>query len=176
LIGPISHEHLPPPLPEPGEHNKLLQAYSDAMRETADARGHRSVSLLGVTGLDCTSGLGAKTSNGIHLNPVGYWAAAQAIAAQLELPVSRWTVTADGRIQAERGGDAESAERLEKIRQLFIQKNVQFFNQWRPANETYIFGFRAHEQGKNATEMPQFAKPIQTLEEEITELAQSLKK
>ena len=60
----------------------------------------------------------------------------------------------------------------EQIRQLSIQKNIQYFNSWRPANETYIFGFRSYEQGKNAAEMPKFAEPIARLEDQITKLAQ----
>ena len=60
----------------------------------------------------------------------------------------------------------------EKMRELAIQKNLQYFNQWRPANEPYIFGFRKHEQSRNRVEMPRFSQPIERLEDEIRNLAQ----
>lgn len=68
--------------------------------------------------------------------------------------------------------DDPAAKAAEKAREIAIFKNLQYFNQWRPANETYIFGFRAYEQGKNAAEMPQFDEPIARLEAEITKLVQ----
>lgn len=36
------------------------------------------------------------------------------------------------------------------------KKNELFFHRWRPENWTYLFGFRKHEQGRNAVEIPQF--------------------
>lgn len=68
--------------------------------------------------------------------------------------------------------DDPAAKRAEKAREVAVFKNLQYFNQWRPANETYIFGFRAYEQGKNAAEMAQFDGPIAKLEEEIKKLVQ----
>ena len=49
-------------------------------------------------------------------------------------------------------GDAAPAPLLQAIR----AKNELFFHRWRPANSTYLFGFRKHEQGRNAVEIPQF--------------------
>jgi lysophospholipase L1-like esterase len=63
--------------------------------------------------------------------------------------------------------DAAQAERL---RQAIVKKNEWFFHRWRPANETYIFGFRKHEQGQNAAEMPQFEPLIADQEKLIDEL------
>ena len=68
--------------------------------------------------------------------------------------------------------DDPAARTAEKVREIAIFKNLQYFNQWRPANETYIFGFRAYEQGRNAAEMPMFDEPIAKLEAEITKLVQ----
>jgi hypothetical protein len=160
LIGPIAHEDLGPPLPDGKQHNKWIRAYADAMKDVAAARGHRFVDLYTVTASPANSR--HLTSNGIHLTPIGYWHAAGAIELGLGLEHSPDVVREDGTL---------SDGRLEQIRQLSIQKNVQFFNQWRPANETYIFGFRQKEQGRNAAEMPQFAEPIAKLEEQITKLA-----
>jgi lysophospholipase L1-like esterase len=169
LIGPIQHEKLPPPLPDPAEHNTWLRAYADAMKEIAKARGHRFVDLYDLTAPSAKDR--PLTDNGIHLNPRGYWQAARAIEAQLGLrPSDKLSIDPAGGavVLATRDGPSDQFERL---RQLAVQKNVQFFNQWRPANETYIFGFRAYEQGKNAAEMPKFAEPIAKLEDEITRLA-----
>jgi lysophospholipase L1-like esterase len=161
LLGPIQHEKLGPPMPDPAEHNKWLRAYADAMKGAAEGRKHRFVDLS-----DLTKPVAQRpplTDNGIHLNATGYLLAAQEIERQLGLPARKLP-------QAGKAGVFVGAENLEHIRQLSIRKNVQYFNQWRPANETYIFGFRAYEQGKNAAEMPQFTGPIEQLEAEITRL------
>ncbi len=50
------------------------------------------------------------------------------------------------------------------------KKNELFFNQWRPANEIYLFGSRKHEQGNNAVEIPQFDPLIEAAEAEIRKL------
>lgn len=55
----------------------------------------------------------------------------------------------------------------EKLRRLVVQKNALFFNRYRPANETYLFGFRRHEQGKNAKEVPEFDPLIVDKEQQI---------
>jgi hypothetical protein len=154
LVGPIRHEKLNRPLPDPTEHNRSIAMYANAIKEIASNRGHRFIDLQ-----DLTAGASSLTDNGIHLTREGYLAAAQSIVKKLGLDIP----TAPPEIS-------------EKIRQLSVQKNIQYFNQWRPANETYIFGFRAYEQGKNAAEMPQFAKPIEKLEEEVNALAKSIKK
>jgi lysophospholipase L1-like esterase len=62
------------------------------------------------------------------------------------------------------------ADQAEKLRQVAILKNMQFFNQWRPANETYLFGFRRNEQGQNAREIPMFDQPIAQKEAEMKKL------
>ena len=62
------------------------------------------------------------------------------------------------------------AEQAERLRQVAVLKNMQFFNQWRPQNETYIFGFRRNEQGQNAREIPMFDEPIAQKEAEIAKL------
>ena len=61
-------------------------------------------------------------------------------------------------------------DQAEKLRATIIDKNHQYFYSWRPANETYLFGFRKHEQGKNAAEIPQFDPVVERLEAEIARL------
>jgi hypothetical protein len=67
-------------------------------------------------------------------------------------------------------GQDPDAERVERIRQAVIRKNELFFHRWRPQNETYLLGFRKHEQGNNAVEIPQFDPLVVKLEKEIDEL------
>jgi lysophospholipase L1-like esterase len=61
-------------------------------------------------------------------------------------------------------------EQAEKLRQAIVRKNEFFFHRFRPANETYIFGFRKREQGQNAVEMPQFDSLIDEQEKLIDQL------
>jgi len=61
-------------------------------------------------------------------------------------------------------------DQVEKLRQTIIEKNRLYFHRWRPQNETYLFGFRKHEQGQNAREIPQFDPIIEKLEKEIAKL------
>jgi hypothetical protein len=58
----------------------------------------------------------------------------------------------------------------EKLREIIIEKNRQYFHRWRPQNETYLFGFRKYEQGQNAREIPQFDPLVAKLEAEIAKL------
>jgi len=58
----------------------------------------------------------------------------------------------------------------EQLRQAIVQKNRLYFYRWRPENETYLFGFRKHEQGQNAREIPQFDPLIAAKEQEIAKL------
>jgi hypothetical protein len=61
-----------------------------------------------------------------------------------------------------------------KLRQTIQAKNELFFHRWRPANQTYLFGFRKHEQGQNAKEIAQFDPLIADQEQAIAELVKSL--
>lgn len=61
---------------------------------------------------------------------------------------------------------------FEAVRQLTIRKNELYFYRWRPQNITYLFGFRKHEQGNNASEIAQFDPLIAQLEEQIAKARQ----
>jgi len=63
-------------------------------------------------------------------------------------------------------------DQVEALRQAIIAKNQLYFYRWRPQNETYLFGFRKHEQGQNAREIPQFDPLIAAREAEIFRLRQ----
>jgi lysophospholipase L1-like esterase len=66
------------------------------------------------------------------------------------------------------GPDVDQAEQLRKV---ILAKNLLYFHRWRPQNETYLLGFRKHEQGQNAVEIPQFDPLVATKEATIRELA-----
>jgi lysophospholipase L1-like esterase len=61
-------------------------------------------------------------------------------------------------------------DQAEKLRTTIIAKNREYFHRWRPENETYLFGFRKHEQGQNAVEIPKFDPIVADLEEQIAKL------
>jgi hypothetical protein len=61
-------------------------------------------------------------------------------------------------------------DQVEKLRGLIVEKNRFYFHRWRPENETYLFGFRKKEQGKNAKEIPEFDALIAKMETETAKL------
>lgn len=66
---------------------------------------------------------------------------------------------------------AAEIEQFEALRAVVVEKNRLFFNQWRPQNETYIFGFRKHEQGQYAAEIPLYDPLIEAEEKKIAALS-----
>lgn len=93
----------------------------------------------------------------IHLNSDGYQAVAHTIQSQLGLADRQW--------------ESEDAKRL---RGLIIRKNNWWFHRSRPANMAYVFGFRKHEQGQNAAEIPRFDALIAEEEARIAILRKDL--
>jgi lysophospholipase L1-like esterase len=165
LIGPNRHEDLPRPLPDPAEHNKQLKLYSDAIRDLAARRQ------LGFVDLFDALPDGRKenpprplTDDGIHYTRYGAWRFGNAMADAV-LPIKSTPTTA--------GGD--DAKPLEALRQKTVAKNREHFYRWRPQNDTYIFGFRKHEQGQNAVEIPKFDPIVDKLEAEINDMAKATK-
>ena len=61
-------------------------------------------------------------------------------------------------------------DQVEALRSAINAKNELYFYRWRPQNETYLFGFRKHEQGQNAREIPQFDPLVAAKEAEIAKL------
>ena len=62
-------------------------------------------------------------------------------------------------------------DQAELLRERIVKKNELFFHRFRPQNQTYLFGFRRHEQGNNAAEIPELDPLVANLEEQIFELA-----
>jgi lysophospholipase L1-like esterase len=61
-------------------------------------------------------------------------------------------------------------DQAERLRATINAKNELYFHSWRPQNETYLFGFRKHEQGNNAREIPLFDPLVAAREAEIARL------
>jgi lysophospholipase L1-like esterase len=161
LLAPIGHENLGPPLPDPARHNDDLKLYRDAIEELAHERGAWFVDLADKLAKAASatepSRRIALTDDGIHLNERGYSRLAWVIASEFGLYGPAPPYAAGNR-------------RLEQIRQAVIAKNRLYFYRWRPQNETYLFGFRKHEQGKNAREIPLFDPLVAEKEQEIARL------
>jgi lysophospholipase L1-like esterase len=60
------------------------------------------------------------------------------------------------------------------LRAAINRKNDLFFYRWRPQNITYLLGFRKHEQGNNAVEIPQFDPLVAEQEKIIARLKKSV--
>ena len=148
FLSPIWHEDqraTRPGTPDPAEHNRLISEYSSAIEEVAAAHQGRFVTLADFK---------APTSNGIHLTPEGYTALGAHVALSLG-----WT---------------NPAQPNAALKEAITRKNQLFFYRFRPANYTYLFGFRKHEQGKNAAEIPLFDPVVDKLEKEIARLRKPL--
>ncbi len=96
------------------------------------------------------------------------------------LPAGRYELREDGRAIAVRTAgawargvqlaDVPDREQIERLRETINRKNRLFFHRWRPQNITYLFGFRKHEQGNNAVEIPRFDPLVAEQEQEIARL------
>lgn len=60
----------------------------------------------------------------------------------------------------------------ETFRELTARKNELYFHRWRPQNITYLYGFRKHEQGNNASEIARFDPLVGELEQQIAKARQ----
>jgi lysophospholipase L1-like esterase len=141
IVSPPPVETLAPPLPDLGYANKNLSSFRDALRKFAGSQNTFFIDLFERMGGVPKTGVSSKplTENGIHYTAEGYAKLSSKLVEGLGL-------TAPVVATAE----------LDPIRREVLAKDELFFNRWRPQNETYLFGFRKHEQGQNAKEIPMF--------------------
>lgn len=159
LLSPPPLENLGDPLPDQTENNQRLARFRDAIRDLAEERGHRFVDLFAALGGDDFDGSVADptlTENGVHYTADGYRVIARRLAEGLGYPGN-----------TEEGGNADATAAEEELKAHVIEKNRLFFHRWRPANETYLYLFRKHEQGQNASEIPMFDPLIDAEEKKI---------
>jgi lysophospholipase L1-like esterase len=93
LLGPVRHEKLRPPLPDPEAHNRDLRQYADALAQAARSRGFPFLDLFDALG-ESTPGR-PLTDDGLRLNAQGYRQVAGAVEQALGLPPRSWTVRID---------------------------------------------------------------------------------
>ena len=157
LMSPPPMEYKREPLPDQRPYNDRLVAYRDEIKALAEARKLYFADLFLMIGrIDGERPLGEDsdlTDNGLHLTERGYRGTARLFLQALGLPA-----------------DDGYSEALEPLRQAIRKKNELYFHRWRPQNETYLFGFRKHEQGKNAKEVAQFDPLVAAAEAEIEKL------
>jgi lysophospholipase L1-like esterase len=159
LVSPPPLENLPAPLPDQTDANKSLSSFRDALHKFATSQNTYFVDLFELMGGVPKAGLTAQplTENGVHYTRAGY----EKLSAKL---IEGLGLTAPAMAGAE----------LEPITREVLHKDELFFNRWRPQNETYLFGFRKHEQGQNAREIPMFDPLIDQADSRIQAAKASL--
>ena len=132
-------------------HAAKQALYRDAIRELAKSRALAFADLF-----EAMKGLQLTTVNGVTLTAADYRATAPAVAQTLGFSLDAAAIS--------------SAQSNAALTKLVLEKNRLFFHRWRPQNETYLFGFRKHEQGNNGVEIPQFDPLIAEKEKQIAAL------
>jgi hypothetical protein len=158
---PTPFEKTPAAVTNPDNSNRRLAPYCASIRAIAKQRSLFVVDLFGLflAHQFYDNDKVRFTENGVHLTEEGYKLTTMALGAALT----------DGN----RKGVDElliAAIKNPSLRQAIIEKNQLYFYRWRPQNETYLFGFRKHEQGKNAKEVAEFDPLIAAKEKEIAKL------
>ncbi len=140
--------------PDVTARNEMLKQYGAVVKAVAEKRSAAFVDLFeGIPPFTAPI-----TDNGMHLTELGY------------------TLTADRFVKALGQPCEQYLERkLGALRKAVVAKNELFFHRWRPQNETYLFGFRKHEQGQNAKEVAEFDPLVAKAEEEIAKIRKGLK-
>lgn len=148
-------------VPDALQANKRLEQYSAAIRKLAQDRKSDLVDLstLSEKWGEIDQDFRSLTDNGIHLTEKGYDLSVLVLGEAFGFKIGSLS---------DRGS--------ESLRQAIIEKNKLYFYRWRPQNETYLFGFRKHEQGKNAKEVADFDPLIAKAEEEIDRLKKAAPK
>jgi lysophospholipase L1-like esterase len=152
------------------ERNATIRRYAEAVRSVAAARGLPCLDLgdaiasaLTDRGVLDGTRRGPRpgdelTENGLHFTAAGYRTTAPAFLAYFDhdpTAGSEWST-------------------LDPLRAAIVAKNELFFHRWRPQNETYLFGFRKHEQGKNAKEVAEFDPLVKKAEDDIDRIKKTL--
>ncbi|WP_182866032.1 PVC-type heme-binding CxxCH protein [Stieleria mannarensis] len=130
--------------------SEMVNSYGKLIAQVCDKTGGHDVDLTGV------AASAHLRKDPVHLNSDGYKAAAVAIGESLGIDRGAW----------------QDSPQTEALRHVVLEKNRLWFHRSRPANMAYVFGFRKHEQGQNAVEIPQFDPLIEQEEAKIASLRQ----
>jgi putative heme-binding domain-containing protein len=185
LLSPIKHEDLRealvsrdplvpiryapgvirPGLPDPSAHNLMLEQYVAVVEQLAKERAAAYVDLFhGVWWVAQAvradgSQMGPNgTVDGIHLTDEAFGELPSYLAYKLG-----WTRP---KVFKDEEGFSWKGD-VNALHAAILRKNDLFFHRFRPANSTYLFGFRKHEQGQNAKEMAEFEPVIAAADAEI---------
>jgi len=144
------------PLQQQGERpdsdrSKALEAIATATRELAGERKAEYGDVLGIS-RNLSRLRMVLYDTPVLLNEIGY----SMLSARL--------------VETLTGGKPEDDGTPPALLAAIRKKNELFFHRWRPANWTYLFGFRKHEQGQNAGEIPKFEPLIAEWESRIAHL------
>ena len=186
LLGPIPLELWVTNAPD---QNPVLRLYEETTRALAIERSAHFVDLINAwpefayqAGPKVVHG---RTVDGIHLKPLGQNIVAIRVQSRLGIP---FTNEFESTLRIPAGGrpsiSPEERARMDRfvaeancpdspseiLRSAIRKKNEHFFHRWRPANWTYLLGFRKHEQGQNAVELPKFEPLIVEWEARIAKL------
>lgn len=85
LVSPVAHEDLGGSLPDPAEHNRNLERYTQVMRAVADDFGLPLVDLFTPTHSRMQRAIPPLTFNGIHVTAYGDWVMSQLMLRSLGL-------------------------------------------------------------------------------------------
>ncbi|MEM9587267.1 MAG: PVC-type heme-binding CxxCH protein [Planctomycetota bacterium] len=144
FLSPLQRLDDPAQAPTNQDHGATLRQYSRLIKEIALGEDGLFVDLRD------TASQASQRKDAIHLNDAGYQELAATVLGQLHLNAPE--------IRDNAGAD--------QLREAILRKNQLFFHRSRPANMAYVFGFRKHEQGQNAVEIPQF-DPLIAAEEKV---------
>jgi lysophospholipase L1-like esterase len=146
--------------------NEELKSQSAAVYELAKRRGFSVADLYArlAQKLEGEDRLRRLTDNGLHYTPFGYRVAGRMLLN--EVNSSSLTGVREG-YDTRDDMQRSLAEPYEKLRLAIVEKNTLFFHRHRPQNETYLRGFRKHEQGNNAAEIYAFEPLVAQKDQEI---------
>ena len=153
LLGPIRHENLGSPWPDPSVHNRQIESYSRASAEVAASRKLEFVSLFDALASPMEKN-DKLTDNGVHLRSSGYRRLAEALEEHWYAAPGTW----------------RSSPQSESLRLAIVRKNKRCFHRFRPENLAYIFGYRIRDQGKISSEVFKFDQLIAEDERRIAKL------
>ncbi|MEN3941181.1 PVC-type heme-binding CxxCH protein [Prosthecobacter sp. SYSU 5D2] len=144
LIGPMPFERTEAEhAPDLTLRNDDIALYANAVRDIAKQRGAIYVDLYTPLS-ERNSTLPRLTDNGLHLNEEGLRTVARLIASQLRLSISE-------------------ADDLTAIKAAIVEKNRLWFDCWRPANWSFVYGDRVTQMfGKPSENAPSLRESFES--------------
>ncbi len=142
LLSPMPFQpHALPHAPDLTQRNEDVQAYAEAVRQIARQRGALFVDLFSALQNDPQADL---TDNGLHLNAKGLRHVARLIAREL-------------------GVSSSESDDLNPLREAIVEKNRLWFDCWRPANWSFVYGDRVTQLfGKPAEDYPSLRESFES--------------